>query len=348
MNGIAVVGIAGPGDAFASPEEALETLRFVRAEYSEMLLCVATNGLNLPPYIDELAALNVSHVTITMNAVDPAIGSKVYAWVRDGKKIYRKEAAARILLERQLESIRLLKEIGILVKINSILIPCVNEDHIQDIAETVSDLGADILNCIPLYSVEGTPFESIPAPTDLEVKRARGEAEVYLPQMRHCTRCRADAVGLLGELLVEETAQCLRESSALPLDPNEDRPYTAATSLEGLLVNQHLWEASQVLIFAQRGTEYDLIETRPTPPPGGGDQRWKELANRLHDCRALLAHSAGDSPRRVLTSAGVRVILMEGLIEEGLEAVYRNTEIRSPLREHRCGSGCAGTGTGCN
>src|SRR5260370_10478979 len=49
---IRVVGIAGPGDPFASPEDTLETLRLVRNRYPEMLLCVATNGLEvaaLPP-----------------------------------------------------------------------------------------------------------------------------------------------------------------------------------------------------------------------------------------------------------------------------------------------------------
>ncbi len=75
---IAVVGIAGPGDPFANPWETMETLRRVRKEYPEMLLCVATNGLSAAPYIEELAALEVSHVTVTVNAVAPEIAAKVY------------------------------------------------------------------------------------------------------------------------------------------------------------------------------------------------------------------------------------------------------------------------------
>src|ERR1019366_7526212 len=66
---LSVVGIAGPGDPFASPEEVLETLQLVRRQYPEMLLCVATNGLNIAPYVDRLAELQVSHVTITVNAI---------------------------------------------------------------------------------------------------------------------------------------------------------------------------------------------------------------------------------------------------------------------------------------
>ena len=98
MPELKVVGIAGPGDPFATPEETLETLHLVREQYPEMLLCVATNGLNLEPYIAELARLQVSHVTLTVNAVDPAIGAEIYAWLRDGRTIYRGEAAASHLL----------------------------------------------------------------------------------------------------------------------------------------------------------------------------------------------------------------------------------------------------------
>ena len=85
-NRLTVMGIAGPGDPFANPNETMETLRLVRAEYPDMLLCVATNGLGAAPYIKELAELEVSHLTVTVNAIDPEIGQHIYAWVRDGKK----------------------------------------------------------------------------------------------------------------------------------------------------------------------------------------------------------------------------------------------------------------------
>ncbi len=156
-----VVGIAGPGDPFATPDETLETLRLVREKYPEMLLCVASNGLNVAPYAEELARLQVSHVTITVNTIDPAIGVKIYSWVRDHKTIYRGEAAARILWERQLESIKALKEAGVMLKVNTILVPGINDDHVAVVAEEMRALGADVMNCIPLYPVAGTPFAEI-------------------------------------------------------------------------------------------------------------------------------------------------------------------------------------------
>ena len=48
----------------------------MREKYPEMLLCVASNGLNTAPYAEELARLQVSHVTITVNTIDPIIGGK--------------------------------------------------------------------------------------------------------------------------------------------------------------------------------------------------------------------------------------------------------------------------------
>ena len=73
---ITVAGIAGPGDPFANPKETLETIRLIRRRFPDLLLCLATNGLGLPPYLDELAELQVSHVTLTVNAVDPEIGGQ--------------------------------------------------------------------------------------------------------------------------------------------------------------------------------------------------------------------------------------------------------------------------------
>ena len=53
------------------PSAPWKLCRWVRRSHPEMILCVASNGLNVAPYADELAALEVSHVTLTVNAVDP-------------------------------------------------------------------------------------------------------------------------------------------------------------------------------------------------------------------------------------------------------------------------------------
>jgi len=41
-----------------------------------------------------------------VNAVDPEIASKIYSWVRYGKKVYRAEKGADILFGNQMETVR--------------------------------------------------------------------------------------------------------------------------------------------------------------------------------------------------------------------------------------------------
>lgn len=346
---IAVVGIAGPGDPFANAEATMETLRLVRARFPQMLLCVASNGLGIGPYVGPLAALAVSHVTLTVNAVDPQIGQAIYAWVREEPRVYRGRAAAELLLARQLAAVAALKAHGVTVKINTIIIPGVNDRHIPEVARRMAELGADMINCVPLYRVQGTPFADVSAPTAEQTASIREAATQFLPIMSHCTRCRADAVGLLGEPVGAHTTAMLRRCADLPINPGEDRPYVAVATHEGALVNQHLGEASELAIYGRACEGFQRVATRPAPPEGGGRERWLALAETLNDCRALLVASAGASPCAVLAAQGVRVVMMEGLIEEGLEAVYNNLEVRAPLRaRHRCGSGCAGSGLGCS
>lgn len=344
---IGVVGIAGPGDPFANADETMETLRLIRGKYPEMLLCVATNGLNIAPYIEELAALDVSHISITISAVDPEIGAQVYSWIRDSKRPFRGTTGAGIILERQLAAISSLKEHGIIVKINSIVIPGVNDHHIADISKKVHELGADIHNCIALIPVEDTPLENTEEPSDELMQSVRDQCSGYTKQMLHCTRCRADAVGLLGEDMPEEILGYLEDSANRPLDPTESRPNVAVASMEGFLVNQHLGEAAGLRIYGAVDGQVELIENRETPERGGGDARWQSLADHLSDCHAVLTNGAGPAPQRVFKQNGIKTFVVEGLIEENLEAFFKGETLRSPCRSFSCGDSCSGDGGGC-
>ena len=353
---IAVMGIAGPGDPFANPEETLETLRLTRQHFPGMMLCVASNGLNVAPYIDELAELKVSHVTLTINAIDPAIGAEIYAWVREGKRPLRGEEAAAVLCARQIEALVKLKARGITVKVNTIIMPGLNDDHIPEVARKVADLGADLMNLMPFIPVEGAVFEEMSPPDNLTTARLRLQCGQSLHQMTHCARCRADAVGFVGETMTTDQHEALQHYAQGSLDPAEadSRPYVAVATMEGALVNQHLGEAERFVIFEshpESASGFQLREIRPAPSPGGGEARWADLARSLGDCRALLVNAAGDSPMKVLTDHGLKVVEMEGLIEEGLRAVFADQPIPHSMRRRftGCGAGitCKGTGTGC-
>ena len=347
---ISVVGIAGPGDPLANPAETLETLRLIREKFPSMLLCLASNGLALPNYLDDLAEIGVSHVTVTVNAVDPEIGSRIYAWVRDGKVIYRQSQAAELLLGRQLESIRGLHARGIIVKVNTIVNPGVNDHRLREVAEKVADLGADLLNCMPIYPNKDTPFADVREPSAPRLEELRSEAEKFLPQMRHCTRCRADAVGLLGADRSEEWRGCLESCSREPSTLLDNRPYVAVATHEGILVNQHLGEATRFQIWGPATDGFRLIEERPAPRPGTGPQRWQALADILKDCRTALVSGCGENPREILTAAGVVPVEMNGLIDTGLRTIYEGGNVTALKgRKPGCakGSGCGGDGGGC-
>jgi nitrogen fixation protein NifB len=313
--------------------------------------------LAIGPYIQELADLDISHVTITVNAVDPEIGAEIYRFVRPEREVFRGVAGAKVLWQRQLDAIDQLKSMNITVKVNSIVMPGVNEHHLATIAQRMSGLGVDYQNCMALYPLEETPFGKLTAPDAELMASIRADCGRYVPQMEHCQRCRADAAGLLGQDNNDLLEQALQQASAAPLNPQENRPHVAVTSFEGVLVNQHLGEAEQLWVFGPTDGGYAAIETRPTPLPGSGASRWDELAHRLRDCRALLCANAGKSPQAALAKHGIRVLVAEGLIEEALDAIYNQRQPRMPARvlapSAGCDSdgvgcgGCPGTGTGC-
>jgi nitrogen fixation protein NifB len=351
---IAVVGIAGPGDPFANPKETLETLSRVRARFPDVILCVATNGLNLAPYIDELARLKVSHVTVTINAVDPAVGAQIYSWMRVGKRVVRAEEGAAILLQRQLEAIAALKERGIIVKINSIILPGINDDHIETVARRMAALDVELFNCVPYYPNAGSNFENLAEPDKAAVTSIRNEAAAHVKQMRHCTRCRADAVGLLGEEtdkhLMDTLTACRRLDVSKPRTARvSPRPNVALASMEGVLINQHLGEAEKLLIYGEKDGRVQLLEARPTPPHGGGMKRWHALADTLSDCSSLLVSGVGANPEKVLAASGITVMEVEGLIEEAVRAVFAGESLNHMVKRSltACGAACTGSGAGC-
>lgn len=343
-----VVGIAGPGDPLANAALTLETLRLVRLMHPELLLCLATNGLALPRHAEALAALKVSHVTVTISAVDPEIGAQIYEYVIAGGQRLRGRLGAERLLESQLTGIRRLVELGVMVKINSVLIPGINDHHLVDVARAVAKLGASRFNCLPLHPVASTAFGELTEPTRAMTHSVRDACRDYLPQMEHCARCRADAVGRIGHNPSDEQLVLLRSHAGAKAP--EQRSLVAVASQEGVLVNQHLGEAQQFYVFARRGDGFVQVDTRAAPGVGRGDERWRDLASTLADCRALLVTDAGARPRAVLEAAGIGVHATEGLVEDLLDALFQDRPLPKVRSSgFKCGKGatCGGNGMMC-
>ena len=192
---IKVAGIAGPGDTLAT-DTALETFRLVDKEFPHLLKCMSTNGLLLDEKADQVIASKIDSLTVTVNAIDPEIEAKLNKFVLYHGKKYDAYEGAKILIENQLNGIRKVAKSGITVKVNTVLVPRINGSHIEQIAKTVSSLGASIYNIIPLIPTYELKDEK--APFCFEIEEARKSAGKYIDVFRHCNRCRADAVGVPG------------------------------------------------------------------------------------------------------------------------------------------------------
>ena len=94
---LSVVGIAGPGDILANFEAVAQTLTLIRKYDPEVTFCVSTNGLQLPKYVDQLKELGVTHVTVTVNSLNPEIAGKIYRYVEDDGIRYTGSAAGELL-----------------------------------------------------------------------------------------------------------------------------------------------------------------------------------------------------------------------------------------------------------
>ena len=164
-----------------------------------------TNGLLLPEKIDLLQKYDVGNITVTLNAVDPEIGAKIYQFVNYEGKRYTGIEAAKILLSQQLKGIEEAVKRHMIVKVNTVYIPGINDKHIPEIAKKVGEMGVYTFNVIPL--IAQYKFADITPPTTEMKRQMQDECAKYLKQMRHCKRCRADAIGKLGE----DVQSCLYE-----------------------------------------------------------------------------------------------------------------------------------------
>ncbi len=193
---LSVVGIAGPGDTLAT-DSALDTFALVKENFPELISCLSTNGFCLPRQVDRIAEIGIETITVTVNAVDPEIEAKINEFVIDENGVKHEGIeGAELLLKNQLEGIRRAAELGIVVKINSVLCPGINDEHIEEVAKKTSELGASILNIIPLIPQNG--MADVPAPDCRMLDEVRKKAGRHIEVFRHCQHCRADALGIPG------------------------------------------------------------------------------------------------------------------------------------------------------
>ncbi len=342
-----VLGIAGPGDALANPQKTFETFRQLQQKAPDIKLCLSTNGLALPDYVDEIAKYNVDHVTITINMVDPDVGEKIYPWIFYNHKRITGREAAEILTQRQMLGLEMLTARGILTKINSVLIPGINDRHLIEVNRAVKARGAFLHNIMPLISEaeHGTVFglTGQRGPSAQELKEVQDACMGGANLMRHCRQCRADAVGLLGEDRSNEFTLDQVEKMDVVYDLDKRRAYqqkveaeraAQAQAKQAALAEQQADDGVKVLVaVATKGNgkvnehfghahEFQIYEVSATGTAFIGHRRvdhycqggWGEddflpsIVTAINDCHAVLVAKIGACPRDELKEAGIEPV----------------------------------------
>lgn len=332
---LSVVGIAGPGDAFANWPRTAATLKAVKKVLPGLRLCLSSNGLNVAAHADEVAELGIEHVTLTINTLDPAIGAQIYPWIFWNHKRRKGLEAAEILIREQWRAVQSLTSRGLLVKINSVYIPGINDDELPKISQKAAAMGVSIHNVMPLISdaSHGTWFglDGQRGPDEAELEAMRERCAEHLPQMGHCHQCRADAVGMLGE---DRGAEFGRESLAdMVLDAQAIAERHAAVQAalksgggstwkiavatgDGARVDLHFGHAEAFRIYESDGHGVKLVALRRTSAYcqgpsdcGDDDQALPRLVQGLSDCAAVLAVRIGYEPWQKLEKAGIQPVV---------------------------------------
>jgi nitrogenase molybdenum-iron protein alpha/beta subunit/MoaA/NifB/PqqE/SkfB family radical SAM enzyme len=309
IENLTVVGIAGPGDALANFEETRETLRLIREFDPDVTFCISTNGLLLPLYVNELVALGVSHVTVTVNAVDPIVGARIYERVEYLGKTYTGIEGASILLANQLAGVKLLVDAGITCKVNCVALKGVNDGHIFEITKRAGELGAFMTNIMPHIPVKGSAFENLDRLSNKDIAGLRETCGVNIRQMNHCRQCRADAAGTLDA----DISLDLREAPAVR-DAEKYKRFAVATK-SGVIVDMHFGHAREFYIYESDGDDTRFVETRSvskyctdSADCNDKEDRWDSVIRAVADCRAVLALRIGQTPEQRLRDNGIDVV----------------------------------------
>jgi nitrogen fixation protein NifB len=344
---LSVLGVAGPGDALYDWRHTKAAFDLVARQLPDIKLCVSTNGLALLDHVDDIVDMNIDHVTITINMIDPAIGAKIYPWIFYNHRRYTGLEASKLLHERQMLGLDVLAARGVLVKVNSVLIPGINDAHLIEVNREVKSRGAFLHNIMPLISnpAHGTWFgmNGQRGPTAIELKKVQDACEGGAKLMRHCRQCRADAVGLLGEDRGQEfTLDKLPDSAKVDLagrasyrEAIEQRrqahraakeaasdlasgtttaaAMTVAVTTKGDgLINQHFGHAKEFHIYRIDAAGVRFIGARKVEDHYcqgglGEDSALASIVKMLSDVDVLLCAKIGGCPREELGRAGIEV-----------------------------------------
>ncbi len=307
---IAMVAITGPGDPLATPDITLEAVQLVHERYPAVKIGLKTLGLGSEKLAGDLARAGVNYVEMQVDGIKTDILEKIYAWIRPGLKTLKVGEAVDLLIREQRNGVSALRFHNIEVTILTTLYPGLNIDHVPKISAAMMVLGAGGMALMP-YAPESGAEVDMESPAPRAVQAITEKARISLPIVEP----------LLLDQPGEAAGSVTLQAPPLPR-PTGTRPNVAVVSSNGIEIDLHLGQAIRLLIYGPRKDGLAcLLETRDAPEPGTAE-RWSELAAVLHDCFVILAASAGDTPRRVLAKAGIKVLITEDNIEGTVDVLY--------------------------
>lgn len=326
MPNLKVVGIAGPGDSLANFDETSKALKLIREYDPEVTFCLSTNGLMLPFYAQELIDLGVTHVTITINGIDPKITAKVYKYVDYLGVTYTGEEGTKILLNNQLSGLKYLSDRGIVCKINIVMLKGVNDHHIEAVTKRVKELGATITNIMQMIPVKGSAFENMPLVSNKEIMDLRKKCGEHISQMYHCKQCRADAIGTLEE---DQSIKFKDPIEKATLDNNVLK--FAVASKSGMVVDTHFGHVSEFYIYEYKNNRPIYIERRNVDNYCNGKEvcddnvdKFSKLYNVVSDCNGVISLRIGDEPARKFKAKGISSFMSCETIENAVTAAAKS------------------------
>jgi nitrogen fixation protein NifB len=252
------------------------------------------------------------------------------------------------LSERQLLGLEMLTARRILCKVNSVMIPGINDHHLAAVNKAVQSRGAFLHNIMPLISApeHGTVFglTGQRGPTAQELKALQDSCEGEMNMMRHCRQCRADAVGLLGEdrsaeftaekiinmkvvydldrrQAYQEKVELQREAVAaarnaeletLAGERSKISILIAVATKGGGRINEHFGHAREFQVYevGTAGAKF-MGHRRVDNYCQGGyaeEDSLETVVRAINDCVAVFVARIGNCPREGLKAAGIEPV----------------------------------------
>lgn len=186
-----VIGVSGPGDPLENFDKLEELYNVIEHSFPTQCLCICTNGRLFFEHKESLTQWKkLKYYTVTINSLREDTIEKLYRGVRNTSE-------AEKLLLAQLSSVEEMAKNGKTVKVNTILLPGINDDEIEAICVEATKRGA---YCINLLAYQKKRHDDIIPYTQEEINEKESILRNELVDLGYkltvaCKRCRSDYCG---------------------------------------------------------------------------------------------------------------------------------------------------------